>query len=62
MRPGRLDRILYVPLPNEKTRHEILRINLCKMPVESSVDIDWIVQKTEGYSGAEVIRNKRKGK
>ncbi|CAG2238046.1 AFG2 [Mytilus edulis] len=54
MRPGRLDRILYVPLPSEKTRHEILRINLCKMPVESSVDIDWIVQKTEGYSGAEI--------
>ncbi|XP_052076050.1 ribosome biogenesis protein SPATA5-like [Mytilus californianus] len=54
MRPGRLDRILYVPLPNEKTRHEILRINLCKMPVESSVDIDWIVQKTDGYSGAEI--------
>ncbi|XP_063413752.1 ATPase family gene 2 protein homolog A-like [Mytilus trossulus] len=54
MRPGRLDRILYVPLPDEKTRHEILRINLCKMPVESSVDIDWIVQKTAGYSGAEI--------
>ncbi|VDI33694.1 AAA family ATPase, partial [Mytilus galloprovincialis] len=54
MRPGRLDRILYVPLPDEKTRHEILRINLCKMPVESSVGIDWIVQKTGGYSGAEI--------
>lgn len=40
MRPGRVDRILYVPMPEEKTRHDILRINLSKMPVEISVDID----------------------
>lgn len=33
LRPGRLDRIVYVPLPDEETRREIFKIKLCKMPV-----------------------------
>lgn len=33
LRPGRLDRIVYVPLPDQKTREDILRIKLSKMPV-----------------------------
>lgn len=33
LRPGRLDRIVYVPLPDETTRKEIFRIKLEKMPV-----------------------------
>ena len=54
MRPGRLDRILYVPLPDENTRKQIINIKLGKMPVEKSVDVDDIVRRTNGYSGAEV--------
>lgn len=33
LRPGRLDRIIYVPLPDENTRREILKLKLSKMPV-----------------------------
>jgi AAA family ATPase len=54
MRPGRLDRILYVPLPDENTRKQIINIKLGKMPVEKSVDVNDIVRRTNGYSGAEV--------
>lgn len=54
LRPGRLDRIIYVPLPDLKTRREILRIQCLKMPMDSSVVIEDIVTCTEGYSGAEV--------
>ncbi|XP_071951650.1 ATPase family gene 2 protein homolog A-like isoform X2 [Antedon mediterranea] len=54
MRPGRLDRILYVPLPDPATRTEILKINFKKMPIAEDVDVESIVGQTEGYSGAEV--------
>lgn len=35
LRPGRLDRIVYVPLPDEHTRKEIINIKLKKIPVSS---------------------------
>jgi ATP-dependent 26S proteasome regulatory subunit len=54
LRPGRLDRIVYVPLPDANTRQEILEMQLRKMPVASDVNIDELVNRTEGYSGAEV--------
>ncbi|XP_012253446.2 ATPase family protein 2 homolog [Athalia rosae] len=54
LRPGRLDRIVYVPLPDFETRREIFDIKLRKMPVSADVDINDLVDLTEGYSGAEV--------
>lgn len=54
MRPGRLDRKVYVTLPDEITRLEILRLKLSKMPTSSDVDINKLVELTENYSGAEV--------
>lgn len=54
MRPGRLDRIVYVRLPEEKTRAEIFRIKLSKMPVADDVCIETLVKHTDGYSGAEI--------
>lgn len=53
LRPGRLDRIVYVPLPDNQTRREIFRIKLSKMPTKD-VNIEYLVTKTENYSGAEV--------
>ncbi|EEC13245.1 transitional endoplasmic reticulum ATPase, putative, partial [Ixodes scapularis] len=55
MRPGRLDSIVYVPLPDLDTRREILRINLSKRPLGDGVSLDDLARKTEGYSGAEVV-------
>ncbi|GJQ81476.1 hypothetical protein Trydic_g14631 [Trypoxylus dichotomus] len=54
LRPGRLDRLVYVPLPDHQTRKEIFRIKLGKMPISHDVDVDELVSKTKGYSGAEV--------
>ncbi|KAH8041494.1 hypothetical protein HPB51_016939 [Rhipicephalus microplus] len=53
MRPGRLDSIVYVPLPDFDTRKEILHLNLSKKPLGDDVDIEALTSKTSGYSGAE---------
>ncbi|KAH8019693.1 hypothetical protein HPB51_021015 [Rhipicephalus microplus] len=55
MRPGRLDSIVYVPLPDFDTRKEILHLNLSKKPLEDDVNIEALASKTSGYSGAEVV-------
>ncbi|KAF6759197.1 AAA family ATPase [Ephemerocybe angulata] len=54
MRPGRLDRILYVSPPDTDGREEILRIKLKGMTVGPDVDIKELAQLTVGCSGAEI--------
>ncbi|KAI0823937.1 AAA family ATPase [Trametes gibbosa] len=54
MRPGRLDRILYVGPPDLEGRIEILRIRTQKMSVEPGLDLEQIAGMTEGCSGAEI--------
>ncbi len=54
MRPGRLDRQLYVPLPDGATRDKVFRVHCKKKPISDRVDFGLLVAKTEGYSGAEV--------
>ncbi len=54
MRPGRLDRIVYVRLPDEYTRREIFKLKFRKMPVADDVDLDDLVSRTNNYSGAEI--------
>ncbi|XP_043267934.1 ATPase family protein 2 homolog isoform X2 [Venturia canescens] len=54
LRPGRLDRIVYVPLPDAETRTEIFSIKFSKMPIADDVNIVDLVDLSEGYSGAEV--------
>ncbi|XP_076765948.1 ATPase family gene 2 protein homolog A isoform X4 [Xylocopa sonorina] len=54
LRPGRLDRIIYVPLPDYETRQEIFYIKLKNMPIVEDVQIQDLVDLTEGYSGAEI--------
>ncbi|XP_008419366.1 spermatogenesis-associated protein 5 isoform X1 [Poecilia reticulata] len=54
MRPGRLDRIVYVPLPDGPTRWEIFSLQFRNMPVAESVSLDELVTRTNKYSGAEI--------
>lgn len=54
LRPGRFDQLLYVPLPDANTREEIFRIEFLVKPVHKDVKISDLVEKTNGYSGAEV--------
>ncbi|KAK6640319.1 hypothetical protein RUM44_012005 [Polyplax serrata] len=55
LRPGRLDRIVYVPLPDAKTRKEIFQIQLKKTIAAEDVTIEELVDRTEGFSGAEIV-------
>lgn len=52
-RPGRFDRIIFVPPPDTNTRESILRLKLTNKPV-SGIDYESIAKKTEHYSGADI--------
>ncbi|CAJ1059149.1 ribosome biogenesis protein SPATA5 [Xyrichtys novacula] len=54
MRPGRLDRIVYVPLPDVPTRREIFSLQFRNMLVAQDVCLDELVSQTNKYSGAEI--------
>jgi len=54
LRPGRLDRIIEVPLPSKEGRIEIFKIYLRKVKISGSVDYELLAQLTEGFSGAEI--------
>ena len=53
-RPGRLDTLVYVPLPDESSRVGILKAQLRKTPVADDVDLNFIASKTHGFSGADL--------
>ncbi|KAI1982465.1 AAA+-type ATPase [Ophidiomyces ophidiicola] len=55
MRPGRLDNILYIGLPDSVARKEILNIWCRKADVNKEVDLDELAGQTDGYSGAELV-------
>ena len=54
LRPGRFDKIVYVPLPDKKTRYMILKMNSNNKPNSNDVDLEKITELTEGFTGAEV--------
>ncbi|MDY0386835.1 MAG: proteasome-activating nucleotidase [Methanolobus sp.] len=54
LRPGRFDRIIEVPIPDEKGRLEILKIHARKMSLAEDVDFDKLAKMTDGLSGADL--------
>ena len=54
LRPGRFDRIVEIPLPDVEGRLSILKVHTKKTPISSSIKLDEIASKTEGFSGAEI--------
>lgn len=54
LRPGRLDQLIYIPLPDEKSRESILKANLRKSPVSPNVELPYIAKVTQGFSGADL--------
>merc|ERR1712227_618126 len=54
LRPGRLDQLIYIPLPDEGSRKSILKSNLRKTPIAKTVDLDYIAKVTKGFSGADL--------
>lgn len=53
-RPGRLDQLIYIPLPDFKSRLSIFNANLRKSPIGPGVDLDQLAKATEGFSGADI--------
>ncbi|RLG19581.1 AAA family ATPase [Candidatus Micrarchaeota archaeon] len=54
LRPGRFDRILKIPVPDEKTRLEIFKVHTKKMPLGKDVNLAVYAKATEGYTGADI--------
>jgi transitional endoplasmic reticulum ATPase len=54
LRPGRFDRILEVPVPDKESRKHIFQIHTKKKPLESDVNLDKLVEMTEGMTGADI--------
>ncbi len=54
LRPGRIERHIYIPPPDKEARKEIFRIHLRGKPLADDVSIDELAEKTEGYTGADI--------
>jgi len=54
LRPGRFDRLIYVPQPDEKSRFEIFKIYTKNMPLTKDVDVAHLATVTKNYSGADI--------
>ncbi|MFP3044761.1 MAG: CDC48 family AAA ATPase [Thermocladium sp.] len=54
LRPGRFDRIVYIPPPDKEARFEILRVHTRNMPLAKDVDLEELANMLEGYSGADI--------
>ena len=54
LRPGRLDQLIYIPLPDDGSRKAIFKAALRKSPVAPDVDIDLLARVTNGFSGADI--------
>ncbi|MEZ0290760.1 MAG: AAA family ATPase, partial [Sulfolobales archaeon] len=53
-RPGRFDKIIYVPPPDLRSRIEIFKVHTKKMPLAEDVDLEYLARITEGYTGADI--------
>ncbi len=54
MRPGRFDRLIYVPSPDFESLKEIFKIHARGMPLSRDVELDELARKAQGYSGADI--------
>ena len=54
LRPGRFDRLIFVPAPDEKGRLEIFKIYTKNMPLAKDVNLEELAKATNGYSGADI--------
>jgi transitional endoplasmic reticulum ATPase len=54
LRPGRLDRHVHVPVPDEEARRKIFAVHTDEKPLADDVDLDKLARRTEGYVGADI--------
>ena len=57
IRPGRFDRLIYIPPPDFEGREEIFKINLAKMKIKNEeIDYEELSKLTENFSGADIAK------
>ncbi|AXR77927.1 CDC48 family AAA ATPase [Natrarchaeobaculum sulfurireducens] len=54
LRPGRLDRHVHVPVPDEGGRKKIFEVHTRNKPLADAIDLEWLAAETEGYVGADI--------
>jgi proteasome regulatory subunit len=54
LRSGRFDRIVTLPLPDKDARKSIIQVHIKNTPLSKDIDLNFISQKTDGFSGAEI--------
>lgn len=54
IRPGRFDRLIYVPEPDDKSRLQVFKIYTKGMPISADVDLNQLAMMTKYYSGADI--------
>ncbi|HXQ91968.1 MAG TPA: CDC48 family AAA ATPase [Nitrososphaerales archaeon] len=54
LRPGRFDKLLYVPVPDLESRKEIFKIHIKDRPLAKDINVDELARRTDGYSGADI--------
>merc|ERR1739845_234249 len=55
MRPGRLDQLIYIPMPDFDSRLGILRATLRKSPISKDVDLSYMSAQTDKFTGADLV-------
>lgn len=54
VRPGRLDQLIYIPLPDLQARKSIFKAVLRKSPVAENVSLDFLADMTKDFTGADI--------
>src|SRR2546422_1534996 len=54
LRAGRFDKVIIIPMPDKGARREVLKIHMKGKPIAKDVDVETLVEITEGFSGADV--------
>ena len=54
IRPGRLDRLIHIPIPSKEARLDIFKIHTKSMSFDKTVSNEAIIERMEGFSGAEI--------
>ena len=54
IRPGRLDQLIYIPLPDKPSRVNVLKAVLRKSPIAPNVNMEFLAELTDGFTGADI--------
>jgi transitional endoplasmic reticulum ATPase len=54
LRPGRFDRLVYIPMPDLETRRKIFQIHVSRMQISGELSLEWLAGMTENYTGADI--------